>query len=82
MRLRLVRLALSLTALAALCAIFERTIRYWRDLALSNCGEAEAGGNCLALQRVRESGVVSWFIGGTLILAALILFSHLKSTDK
>ena len=82
MRARYLTLGLSLAALAALYVIFDRTIRYWRDLAISNCGEAEAGGNCLALQRVRESGVVSWFIAGALILAALILLSHFKSTGK
>ena len=82
MNARLLRTGLSLTALAALCVIFERTLRYWRELALSNCGEAEAGGNCLALQRVRENGVVSIFIATALILAILIILSLFKSMDK
>lgn len=82
MRLRLARLGLSLTALAALCVVFDRAIRYWAELAVSNCGEAEAGGNCLALQRYRESGLVTFFIIAALILAALIVLSHFKSTGK
>ena len=82
MKLRLLGLGLSLTALAALYVIFDRAIRYWRELALSNCGEAEAGGNCLALQRSREGGLVTLFVVVALILASLIVFSHFKSTDK
>jgi predicted ABC-class ATPase len=82
MKLRLLGLGLSLTALAALYVLFDRAIRYWRELAMSNCGEAEAGGNCLALQRYRESGLVTCFIVAALILAALILLTHFKSTGK
>lgn len=82
MMFRLARLGLSLTALAALYLGFDRAIRYWRELAASNCGEAEAGGNCLALQSSRESGLVILFIVTALFLAGLILLSHFKSTDK
>ncbi|NIJ18801.1 hypothetical protein FHS95_000470 [Sphingomonas naasensis] len=82
MKSGLIKRVFSLTALAALCIAFERTVRYWRDLAASNCGLAEAGGNCRSLQEYRENGLMIFFAAAVLILAVLILLPNSKSAGK